>query len=505
MSQLVLQTALSWSLTYLLHSTLLLGAAWLAVRLIGNGRYAAKEWLWKTAMLGGLITSSLQVGLALDPALGRWSVFTTEPAPELAGVSSFEGLTGLVEGGGTLHRTHSGAGEVAPADVGGTLFGLGTEADPARIAFPALTRNAAGQGALALDSTWRDGLLALWTIGAMLGAALLCFAWSRIADRLAGRHELTKGPLVDQLRELTRRAQLPRRPRLCVSSRITSPATVGVFLPQILVPERATRDLSPTQQEAMLAHELAHIVRNDPQWSFFTRLIERLCFVQPLNRVARKALADIAEYQSDDWAVRHTGKELDLARCLTEVAGWRIEEREMVALLPMAGRGSQLSERVQRLLHPAPAKKPRRTSPFVLPAATLALVSTAFVMPGAAAEIDALGARLLDRAIELPVLPPETPSSTDFALELAPPTLAEELEALLTIVDGELLSLRAELDRLDTPALDPEHATTLSSLTLTLDELRVQQARVTDLLEQLSAGDEDQLETHDTPATELNR
>lgn len=475
MSQLTLQAALSWSLTYLLHSTLLLGAAVLVVRALGRGRYGAKEWIWKSALIGGLLTSGLQVGLALDPALGRWSVLTTEPAPDstaglLGGGPSLEAAAG-----GVARSDESGAGEVALGGANRSASGFG---------LPALMRDARGQNALALHAAWRDGLLALWTLGAMLGAALLGLAWSRISDRLAGRTELVSGPVVDALRELTRRAGLPRRPRLCTSPRITSPATVGVFLPQILLPERALCELTPPQQEAMLAHELAHIVRRDPQWSFLARLVERLCFVQPLNRVARKALAEIAEYQSDDFAVRITGRELELARCLTEVAGWRIEERETVALLPMAGRGSQLSERVQRLLHPAPPRKLRRTSPLMLPAATLALVSTAFVMPGAAAELDAFTLRFDE--------PPAAAEPRSAAPE--PVTLADSLAAVLAQVDVELQGLSAELALLDARIheqdSDPELSTKLARLQGEAGRMRARQAHLVELLDRVLASDD---------------
>jgi len=485
-SQLTLQAALSWSLTYLLHSTLLLGAAFLFVRALGRGRYAAKEWIWKTALIGGLLTSGLQVGLALDPAFGRWSVFTTEPASGSATASLTGGVSDAAPAEGAVRRGDSDAGEVA-------------------LVLPGLTRDARGQNALTLHSLWRDGLLALWTLGALLGAALLCFAWSRIVDRLSGRTELVSGPAVDSLRELARRAGLPRRPRLCTSPRITSPATIGVFLPQILLPERALNELTPAQQEAMLAHELAHIVRRDPQWSFFTRFIERLCFVQPLNRVARKALAEIAEYQSDDFAVRITGRELELARCLTEVAGWRIEEREGIALLPMAGRGSQLSERVQRLLHPKPTKKPRRPSPLLLPCATLVLVSTAFVMPGAAAELDAITTHFGEVTLT-PLDIGDSLAATEVFVERLAEVPGEPLAASLTLVleqvDHELSSLQTELTQLEKRiqenGLDPELSTKLARLQGDAGRMRARQAHLVSLLDRILASDEARTPLSDT-------
>ena len=50
----------------------------------------------------------------------------------------------------------------------------------------------------------------------------------------------------------------------------------------------------------------------------------------------------------DDWAVRHTGQNVTLARCLVEVAGWMKTETRPVAAVGMAERGSPLVRRVER-------------------------------------------------------------------------------------------------------------------------------------------------------------
>ncbi|MFL5630311.1 MAG: hypothetical protein ACJ77T_03550, partial [Gemmatimonadaceae bacterium] len=60
-------TALAWLLTYAIHSTVLLSLAWLLVR---ARRWApgATELLWKSAILGGILTASIQLVLEVRPA-----------------------------------------------------------------------------------------------------------------------------------------------------------------------------------------------------------------------------------------------------------------------------------------------------------------------------------------------------------------------------------------------------------------------------------------------------
>ena len=57
-------TVSAWLLTYLIHSTVLLGAAWLVTRR-GRLQPAATDLLWKVALIAPLITGTLQSGLDL--------------------------------------------------------------------------------------------------------------------------------------------------------------------------------------------------------------------------------------------------------------------------------------------------------------------------------------------------------------------------------------------------------------------------------------------------------
>src|ERR1700681_1323939 len=74
------QVALAWLLTYLLHSTLLLGLAWLASKPLARWSVAAEETMWKLALVGALLTASLQLAAGWEPAAGRWRLAEISPA-----------------------------------------------------------------------------------------------------------------------------------------------------------------------------------------------------------------------------------------------------------------------------------------------------------------------------------------------------------------------------------------------------------------------------------------
>lgn len=60
-------TVLAWLLTYAIHSTVLLSLVWLLVR-VRRLSPAASELLWKSAMLGAILTASIQLQLDVRPA-----------------------------------------------------------------------------------------------------------------------------------------------------------------------------------------------------------------------------------------------------------------------------------------------------------------------------------------------------------------------------------------------------------------------------------------------------
>ena len=59
----------AWLLTYLVHSTLLIAvAALVSTRVTSNGW---RDTLWKVALVGGIVTTTVQMALGLEPVAGQ--------------------------------------------------------------------------------------------------------------------------------------------------------------------------------------------------------------------------------------------------------------------------------------------------------------------------------------------------------------------------------------------------------------------------------------------------
>ncbi len=418
----VLDATAAWLLTYARHSTLLLGAAWLFLRLGGTTARrlgpGGNDLLWKTALVGGLVTASVQTALGVRPA-GSFALAAPPPAVQAPVTPP------SYAGEATVERAVEAVGQSDSRTVGQT------------------DRRAVGQVREPVSTT--KVLVIAW--GALSLLLVTWYAGRRLilVGRLGDRRVVSEGPLPGLLTELRRQAGVRRTIRLTASATISSPVALGAD--EICLPAAALVELEPEQQRAMLAHELAHLVRRDPQWLGLACLIERAFFFQPLNRLARRRLQQSAEYLADEWAAGRSGR-VPLARCLVKVAEWIQASPLSVPVAGMAEERSELSARVSRLLDgAAPGRGLPGWAGGLVAAGCLALV-VAFA-PGAAglALPEAAGDELAWDARGAPVASPESEPGPAAPPDL--PTVAAEPDEASSAAlhqSGDLPATRAAGD-----------------------------------------------------------
>ena len=370
--------AVAWLLTYLLHSTILLGGAWLlsAARVVRSP--IAKDTLWKVCLVGGLVTATVQTAYPLE-GLGRryWLPGSVEQA-QLTTAASMAPATSAAEPAAPIAEPSvaSPRARVPALSLPYTpQAARGFSRAPIAASATTTTHNPRPTN----RPSWEMILLGVWILGAAACLARLAYRRLRFCRRLGDRRELADGALVEMLDALREAAGLRRRVRLAISPELSGPVAMGAT--EICLPERVLTSLAPAEQRAVLAHELGHLVRRDPTWLAVGVVLENLLFVQPLNRVARRRVQEAAEYLCDDWAAMQTGGGLTLAKCLAEVATWLQASRQAVPVSGMAENRSQLVARVQRLLDGVEPRAARGLR-LAVPVAALALSTVAFAAPG---------------------------------------------------------------------------------------------------------------------------
>ncbi|MBL7794326.1 MAG: M48 family metalloprotease, partial [Saprospiraceae bacterium] len=109
------------------------------------------------------------------------------------------------------------------------------------------------------------------------------------------------------LRRLSSQLGMRVQVQLVESALARGPMVVGHIKPFILLPIGAVNQLSPEQVEAVLAHELAHIFRNDYLWNIVQSAVEIALYFNPAVWWISAVIRDERESSCDDLAVALCG------------------------------------------------------------------------------------------------------------------------------------------------------------------------------------------------------
>jgi len=481
----------AWLLTYLLHSTIFLSTALAMTALARGWSDSIRELVLRFALVGGIISATLTLLLPPPSSDASW---WRDPFGMAAGFSS---ASHVLDDAAQPSDLSAGGG----LDVGATSnrsddSTLLAEIDPAAVSSLSPVDLAPHGRALAI-------MVITFAVGCALAMRTILLSHRRLRRELRNRQPLLDhSPAHRLLNELLRRcgATFRHQVRLSASEHLEVPIAMGILRPEICLPLRRMDQLDETQLRLMLAHELAHLVRRDPQWQLAYRIVESTLFFQPLNLCARRALRTIAEYQCDAWAADVTGERTRLARVLADVAQWLVAGNTTNDLLApaasMAERRSAICSRIERLLGDPPAH--RRTRRHRRGLAALACI-------GAIAALAAVSPQFLPQSLE-PVTPSDFTSipTTADAPAIASPALATgSLEVLFTSLDDELALLEAEANLLGARAraanADPE---TLALLDEILERIALVRAARADLVGAINLLERTPPESN-TPSTPL--
>lgn len=346
-----------WLMTYAIHSTLLIGGLLLITATARGRRVAAAHgsWLWRFALVGAIASASLQSVRSSSPLGGTLRVDKDTPASMSVRV-----------------EMKSDQAMAAPPASFGSRTVTWQPKDGARMVVAS---------SISITPRWPIMALGAWLVLAGSLVSWFFVARTRFLRSIGPRRPANHTLAANALRHLCREAGFARPVVLTLSDRLTSPVALGGD--EICLPSRALAELDPIRLESILAHELAHLVRRDPSWLTFARVIEAIFFFQPLNVLARRRMQESAEFASDAWASTRVARPLDLAHCLARVAEWTIAAPRLPVPAMAERRGAVLVRRVERLTTGGaiPEATPGRRARL---AAVGALVALVFLAPRAA-------------------------------------------------------------------------------------------------------------------------
>ena len=363
-----------FALSVIAKTTILLACASLMTLALRRASASAKHTVWAVALLSALILpiASTVLPEVAVPVLPEESFESTNRLPPM--------LSPQPSSPRPATRT------VAPA---------------LPIQAPRVPRDVAA-GNESILSTFRDQTLPLlWALGASI-VLLRLLLGSLTIRRLRRRSTLVEGSdWADIVDDLKATFSLKRSVTLRISKQTIPPMTWGVFRPVVLLPDTA-REWTLSRRRLVLAHELAHVKRNDGILQILLQAVCSLYWFNPIVWYAARRLRIERECACDDQVLKLGADADDYADHLLQVARTLNPGSGLsLATVAMAHR-SQLETRLLAILD---NRTRRQTVSRLISAAVLSAV-TLITLIVATVQITAKpGVLLLDADALVPGIP----------------------------------------------------------------------------------------------------
>ncbi|MFN3998081.1 M56 family metallopeptidase [Algoriphagus sp.] len=218
---------------------------------------------------------------------------------------------------------------------------------------PAIHADAELEFSIQKATLWIDQNLSLlvnfWFLGVLLFLFRLVNSLSEIRSLRKSSSLVTDFQLEKILHRLAGKMGIRPNVQLRTTDSGISPLTFDTFKPIILLPAGLLLHLSPAQLEAIIAHELAHVKRNDYLVNLMLSSLEVIFFFHPCYWWMNSTLKELRENAADDLVMKAGIEPKNLATSLAEVLNFAKQNPPELALAAGKKRNPTL-QRIKRML-----------------------------------------------------------------------------------------------------------------------------------------------------------
>ena len=152
----------------------------------------------------------------------------------------------------------------------------------------------------ALGGTSSTFVIIVWLLGALVVLTRWAWQWQRLAADARQSPPMVDGVVHDTLRRIEREEGISSPTALVASSHSIEPGVLGIRTPVLIWPRALTAGLSDTHIEAILAHEVCHIVRRDNLLASVQMVVSAVFWFHPLVWWIGARLVDERERACDE-------------------------------------------------------------------------------------------------------------------------------------------------------------------------------------------------------------
>lgn len=195
-------------------------------------------------------------------------------------------------------------------------------------------------------SPYSPALFLIWVVGIVAFSIRPLLGLNYVRQLRRSKKNAAAQSIMDTVDQLRESLGIRRTIEVFQSAMVQVPVVVGYLRPIILLPVSALTNLTSTELETILRHELAHIRRHDALVNFLQTILETLFFFHPAVWWLSNQIRVERENCCDDLAVQDHDQAIVLAKAL-----FRLEQNRVVHSPAMAANGGNLKMRIERLVN----------------------------------------------------------------------------------------------------------------------------------------------------------
>jgi hypothetical protein len=171
-----------------------------------------------------------------------------------------------------------------------------------------------------LPASWAFYLFVAWGVLTIVAVGRIAFGLLRIRELRKTSTEIPVSDLAPQLRGRLEQKYCRRKITLCQNEQVRVPVAIGFFHPAVILPLWALKEMSTTELDAALLHEIAHLRRWDDITNVVQKVLGAFLFFHPAVWWIEKRLALNREMACDDVVLGETSNPREYANCLISLA-----------------------------------------------------------------------------------------------------------------------------------------------------------------------------------------
>jgi beta-lactamase regulating signal transducer with metallopeptidase domain len=204
--------------------------------------------------------------------------------------------------------------------------------------------------AVSMPNDWATYLSLAWAAIASVGLLRVALGLWQLRKVRAGNEAVDLAKLDPILQRTIGEFQSMRPVTLAVSEQVTVPAAIGFFQPMIVLPKWTLGELSTSELNSILIHELAHLERRDDWTNLAQKVLRALFFFHPAVWWVERQLSLEREMACDDVVLARTANPRAYAACLVTVAERSLMRRSLALAQAAVSKMRQTTLRISQIL-----------------------------------------------------------------------------------------------------------------------------------------------------------